>query len=101
MSKTEENGEEPLPDTVQQIKEGIEARIEAESIGVEFLKQLQPLVESRRKLQESEDALQASIRALQDAIASFTDQFNCLAELKKENLVLEREMLAKIKIALK
>lgn len=102
------NENEELPDAVQQIKNSIETRIEAETIGIEFLKQLHPIVESRHKLQESEVAFMKTLKDfldclqnVQTSMVALTEQFNSLAMLKKENLELERETLQKIKAVLK
>ena len=102
MTETEEShaDEESLPDAVRQVKAGIEARIEAETIGIDFLKELQPIVESRRKLKEAEEALSGAISGLKMAIEDLTLKFESFSELKLANLNLEREVLSDIKARL-
>ena len=102
MSETEETNqdEEPLPDAVRQVKASIEARIEAETIGIDFLKELQPIVESRRKLKEAEEELSGAISGLKVAIDDLTLKFESFTELKLANLNLEHEVLTDIKARL-
>lgn len=89
--------EEELPDAVKEIKMGIDDRIEAETIGAEFLKELQPIVESRRKLKEAEEALAARISELKMVIEDLSSKFESFSELKLVNLNLERQVLTDIK----
>ncbi len=93
--------ETELPHPIEQIKESIDNRIEAESIGREFLEQLQPIVETRKKLREAEEDLAAKISSLctifPQLIASLSAKVDAVAELKRENMQLEREVLTRIK----
>ena len=98
--KVAQRVEEELPDVVKQIKRGIEDRIEAETIGVEFLKELQPIIESRRKLKEAEEALTATISELKMVIEDLSQRFDSFSELKLVNLNIEREVLTDIKARL-
>jgi hypothetical protein len=98
--KVAQRVEDELPLVVKQIKEGIEDRIEAETIGIEFLKQLQPIIESRRELKEAEQAVSASISSLKMVIEDLIQKFDSFSELKTVNLNLEREVLTDIKTRL-
>ena len=98
--KVAQRVEEELPLVVKQIKEGIEDRIEAETIGRDFLKDLQPIIESRRKLKEAEEALSGAISGLKMAIDDLTLKFDSFSELKLANLNLEHEVLTDIKARL-
>jgi len=95
--KVAQRVEEELPDVVKKIKEGIEDRIEAETIGRDFLKDLQPIIESRRQLKEAEEALTATISNLKIVIEDLSRKFDSFSELKLANLNLEHEVLADIK----
>jgi len=95
--KVAQRVEEELPDVVKKIKEGIEDRIEAETIGRDFLKDLQPIIESRRQLKEAEEALTATISNLKMVIEDLSRKFDSFSELKLANLNLEHEVLADIK----
>jgi len=98
--KVAQRVEEELPDVVKKIKEGIEDRIEAETIGRDFLKDLQPIIESRRQLKEAEEALTATISNLKIVIEDLSRKFDSFSELKLANLNLEHEVLADIKARL-
>ena len=98
--KVAQRVEEELPDVVKHIKRGIEDRIEAETIGIEFLKELQPVIESRRKLQEAEAGVVAAVSSLKMAIDDLIQRFDSFGELKHVNLNLEREVLTDIKARL-
>jgi hypothetical protein len=89
--------EEELPEPVKKIKEGIEARIEAETIGVKLLEELQPIVEGRRKLREAEDNLVAIISRLEADMQELVKEFHNVNELKLSNLKEEHEMFADIR----
>lgn len=95
------NMDAELPRPITQIKESIEDRIEAEAIGRDFLEQLQPIVASRKKLKEAEEDLAAKISSLctifPQLIASLSSKVDAVAELRKENIMLEREVLTLIK----
>lgn len=91
MSSTDE------PSVVKKIKEGIEDRIEAETIGIDFLRELQPIIESRRELKEAEQAVVSSISSLKIIIEDLVQKFNGFSELKLQNLNLERDILTDIK----
>jgi hypothetical protein len=97
------NGEVPieLPRPITQIKESIDDRIEAEAIGRDFLEQLQPIVASRKKLKEAEEDLAAKISQLctifPQLIASLSSKVDAVADLRRENIMLEREVLTLIK----
>jgi hypothetical protein len=95
--KVKQRMQEELPDVVKKIKEGIEDRIDAETIGIEFLKELQPIIESRRELKEAEQALSATISSLKMVIEDLVQKFDSFSELKQVNLNLEREVLTDIK----
>ena len=95
--KVAQRVEEELPDVVKKIKEGIEDRIEAETIGRDFLKDLQPIIESRRQLKEAEEALTATISNLKIVIEDLSRKFDSFSELKLANLNLEHEVLSDIK----
>jgi len=98
--KVKKRVEEELPSVVKHIKEGIEDRIEAETIGIDFLRELQPIIESKRKLKEAEEALSSAISGLKMAIEDLTQKFDSFSELKLANLNLEHEVLADIKARL-
>jgi hypothetical protein len=93
--------EEDLPRPITQIKENIENRIEAESIGREFLEKLQPIVDSRKKLQEAESEINVKLASLCEMFpqlfASLNAKFDAWNEMKKVNIQLEREVLTLIK----
>ena len=92
--------DDDLPPAVRAVKDGIEARIEAEAIGVEFLEKLQPIVESRRKLKEAEDGMAQLLIEMRGMFDRWGAKFDSLSELKRENIQLEREVLTKIKAQL-
>jgi hypothetical protein len=95
--KQENPTEKPeYPEPVQKIKDGIDTRIAAETLGAEFLEHLTYVVESRRKLAEAESDLASTVASLKDAINNFAEKFNTLQEMKLANLKLEREVLTKI-----
>lgn len=88
--------EDNLPDSVQQLKMDIDARIEAEAIGVEFLEQLKGVVVSRRKLKEAQDDVAGSLATIQELVSTMMMKIDVLGDLKKENLALERKVLKDI-----
>lgn len=94
------NMDAELPRPIEQIRESIEDRIEAEAIGREFLEQLQPIVASRKKLREAEEDLAAkiaSLNTLSELLISLSAKVDAVVELRKENILLEREVLTLIK----
>ena len=92
-----EISDEELPPSVARLKEEIEARIEAESVGIEFLQELGYVVDSRKKLREAEEDLTSTVASVKDAINNLATKLDNLMELKKANIQLERDVLTKIK----
>jgi hypothetical protein len=93
--------EQELPRPIKRIQENINNRIEAESIGRDFLMQLQPIVESRQKLREAEEEINVKLAALCEMFPqlfkSLSEKLDALNEMKRVNLQLEREVLTLIK----
>jgi len=69
--------------------------VTAESLTIanELLEQVQPIVDSRRKLKETEEEVKGLLTEL-------LQRFEALTELKKENLQLEKDVLTVIKTKL-
>jgi hypothetical protein len=93
--------EEELPHPIKRIQESINTRIEAETIGIQFLEQLQPIIESRQKLREAEEEINVKLAALCEMFPqlfkSLSEKLDALNEMKRVNLQLEREVLTLIK----
>ena len=92
-----EISDEELPPSVARVKEQIETRLEAETIGLEFLQELAYIVDSRKKLREAEEDLISTVASVKDAINNLATKLDNLMELKKTNIQLERDVLTKIK----
>ena len=95
---------EDLPETVAKLKEDIEARIELETIGAEFLDKLKDVAVSRKQLREAEKGITDSLSALsalQEIVNMLLGKLDELSELKKSNLALERKVLTDIEDMLK
>ncbi len=77
--------------TLIKIEEAVEPLIKEESQNIvdEFVEPFRTIVQSRLKLRETEKELQV-------LIVDLTDKLSVLTDLKKENMVLEREVLTKI-----
>jgi len=95
FNELKEDNEE-LPSSVQQLKEDIEKRIEAEKIGNEFVEKLLPVVDSRRKLQEAEQDVARSLEVLREILTNLSGKIDMVSELKQENLTLERKVLKEV-----
>lgn len=96
-----ESTSEDLPESVAQLKEDIETRIEAETIGAEFLDRLKDVALSRRQLREAEQDVAHSLTVLQGIVNTLSGKIDDLGELKKSNLELERKVLTDIEDAIK
>jgi len=92
---------EDLPESVAKLKEEIETRIEAETIGAEFLDKLKDVAVSRRQLREAEEDITHSLSALREIVNTLSGKLDELTELKKSNLALERKVLTDIEDTLK
>jgi len=92
---------EDLPESVAQLKEDIETRIEAESIGVEFLEKLKDVAVSRRQLREAEEDVAHSLTVLQGIVNTLSGKLDELTELKKSNLAFERKVLTDVEDMIK
>ena len=92
---------EEYPDAVDKVKQTIEERIEAETIGVEILDRLMRIVTSRHELREAEEDLKRTVVDMKDAIVGFAAKFDSLAEMKLANLKLERDVLLEVKAEIK
>jgi len=92
---------EDLPEPVAKLKEDIEARIELETLGAEFLDKLKDVAVSRKQLHEAEKGLTDSLSVLQGAVNTLSGKLDELSELKKSNLALERKVLTDIEDMLK
>jgi hypothetical protein len=81
--------------TLPKIEEAIEPLIQQESQAVteEFIEPFKTIVQSRLKLRETETELRHLIVELSDKLSLLTD-------LKKENVMLERDVLNKIQAKL-
>lgn len=95
-----ESTPEETPDSVAKLQKDIETRIEAESIGAEFLEKLKDVAVSRRELREAEEDITRSLSGLQEIVNMLSGKIDDLAELKKANLLLERDVLRDIKAKL-
>ena len=101
---TSESTSEDLPEPVAKLKEDIEARIELETIGAEFLDKLKEVAVSRKQLREAEKGITDSLSALsalQEIVNTLLGKLDELSELKKSNLALERKVLTDIEETLK
>jgi hypothetical protein len=113
-----ESTSEDLPETVAKLKDDIEARIELETLGAEFLDKLKDVAFSRKQLREAEkgltdslsvlqgivnaeEGLTVSLSFLQGTVNTLLGKLDELSELKKSNLALERKVLTDIDDMLK
>jgi hypothetical protein len=97
----DESTPQDLPEPIANLKRDIETRIEAESIGAEFLDKLKDVAISRRQLREAETDIASSLTTLQTIVNTLSGKIDDLAELKKSNLALEQKVLKHIEETLK